>query len=130
VEGPQVVLGEDASRTFLDRAAPAETIGALVVHGPAGLLPFNRVLAPGEWRALRLRLKVDAVGGNVARALRTLGVEPATVVVVGGPAGDAEVLSAVMRALPAGVAVGRGEVGGSLGHRHAVAYGLLSQLPS
>ena len=29
-------------------------------------------IAPGEWRALRLRLKADLLGGNVARALRTL----------------------------------------------------------
>ena len=128
VEAPQVLFGEDGSRGFLDRPARAETIGALVVRGPAGLLPFNRALAPGEWRALRLRLKTELVGGNVARALRTLGVTPDTVVVVGGPAGDDEVLSAVTRALPPGVAVGRGDVGGSLGHRHAVAYGLLSQL--
>jgi len=128
VEAPQVLLGEDGSRAFLDRPAQPEAIGALVVRGPAGLLPFNRLLAPGEWRALRLRLKVEAVGGNVARALRTLGVAPGTVVVVGGPAGDDEVLSAVARALPAGVAVGRGDVGGSLGHRYAVAYGLLRRL--
>jgi sugar (pentulose or hexulose) kinase len=51
-----------------------------------------------------------------------------TVVVVGGPAGDDEVLAAVARALPEGVAVGRGNVAGSLGHRYAVAYGLLCGL--
>jgi sugar (pentulose or hexulose) kinase len=65
----------------------------------------------------------------VARALRTLDATPATVIVVGGPAGDDEVLSAVSRALPAGTAIGRGDVGGSLGHRYAVAYGLLLDLP-
>jgi len=129
VEAPQVLLAEDGSREFLDRPAPAETVGSLVVRGPAGLLPFHRVLAPGEWRALRLRLKVELVGGNVARALRTLDAAPRTVVVVGGPAGDDEVLSAVSRALPAGTAVGRGDVGGTLGHRYAVAYGLLTDLP-
>lgn len=129
VEGPQVLLAEDGSREFLDRPAPPDAIGSLVVRGPAGLLPFHRVLAPGEWRALRLRLKVELVGGNVARALRTLDATPATVVVVGGPAGDDEVLSAVSRALPAGTAVGRGDVAGTLGHRYAVAYGLLTDLP-
>lgn len=129
VEAPQVLLAENGSREFLDRVAPAEAIGSLVVRGPAGLLPFHRVLAPGEWRALRLRLKVELVGGNVARALRTLGALPGTVVVVGGPAGDDEVLSAVSRALPAGTAVGRGDVGGTLGHRYAVAYGLLTGRP-
>jgi hypothetical protein len=128
VEAPQLLLGEDGGRGFLDRPAPAETIGALVVDGPAGLLPFSRTLAPGEWRALRLRLKVEALGGNVIRALRTLEARPATVIVVGGPAGDEEVLSAVARALPDGVAIGRGDVAGSLGHRYAVAYGLLALL--
>jgi hypothetical protein len=125
VEAPQVLLAEDGGRGFLDRPAPAEVIGSLVVRGPAGLLPFSRTLAPGEWRALRMRVKVDLLGGNVARALRTLDTAPRTVVVVGGCAGDDEVLAAVAGALPAGTAVGRGEVAGTLGHRYAVAYGLL-----
>ena len=51
VEAPQVLLAEDGSREFLDRPAPPDAIGSLVVRGPAGLLPFHRVLAPGEWRA-------------------------------------------------------------------------------
>ena len=86
-------------------------IGALVVRGPAGLLAFHRTLAPGEWRALRLRLKVALIGANVARSLRTLDADPRSIVVVGGPAGDDEVLGAVTGALPAGTAVGRGNVG-------------------
>jgi len=126
VEAPQLLLGEDGARGFLDRPAAAETVGSLVVQGPAGLLPFSRLMAPGEWRALRLRLKVDLIGGNIARALRTLEDSPRTVVVVGGPAGDDEVLAAVVGALPAGTRVGRGNVAGSLGHRYAVAYGLLA----
>jgi sugar (pentulose or hexulose) kinase len=71
---------------------------------------------------------VEAIGGNVLRTLRTLDADPRTVIVVGGPAGDEEVLSALARALPDGVAIGRGNVGGTLGHRYAVAYGLLSLL--
>ena len=125
VETPHLLLGEDGSRTFLDRPAGSEAIGSLAVRGPAGLLAFDRRHAPGEWRALRLRLKADVLGGNVARALRTLECTPGTVVVVGGPAGDDEALAAVARALPDGVAVGRGDVAGSLGHRYAVAYGLI-----
>jgi hypothetical protein len=127
VEAPQVLLAEDGTRRFLDTPASREVVGALVVTGPAGLLAFHRTLAPGEWRALRLRLKIALIGANVARALRTLDVEPRSVVVVGGPAGDDEVLSAVTGGLPAGTAVGRGNVGGALGHRYAVAYGLLSE---
>jgi Diol dehydratase reactivase ATPase-like domain/DD-reactivating factor swiveling domain len=128
VEAPQVLLAEDGTRRFLDQPAARDVVGALVVRGPAGLLAFHRSLAPGEWRALRLRLKVALIGANVARALRTLDVEPRSVVVVGGPAGDDEVLAAVTGALPAGTAVGRGNVSGTLGHRYAVAYGLLEQV--
>ena len=125
VEAPQLLLGEDGGRSFLEHAAPPETAGCLVVRGPAGLLAFSRTMAPGEWRALRLRLKTELVGGNLARALRTLEAAPRTVVVVGGSAGDDEVLTAVSGALPAGTAVARGSVGGTLGHRYAVALGLL-----
>jgi hypothetical protein len=125
VEAPQVLLAEDGTRRFLDRPASRDVVGALVVRGPAGLLAFHRTLAPGEWRALRLQLKVTLIGANVARALRTLDVAPRSVVVVGGPAGDDEVLGAVIGALPAGTTIGRGNVAGELGHRYAVAYGLL-----
>ena len=125
IESPQVVLGEDGTRGFLEPAAPPDTLGQLVVRGPAGLLAFSRTMAPGEWRALRLRLKTDLIGGNVARGLRALESTPSAVVVVGGSAGDDEVLAAVTGALPPGTAVGRGSVGGVLGHRYAVAYGLV-----
>lgn len=124
VEAPQLLLAEDGARAFLDQPAPAEAMGCLVVQGPAGLLAFSRTMAPGEWRTLRVRLKVELVGGNVARALRTLGEEPSTVVVVGGLAGDEEILAAVAGALPRGTAVGRGDVAGGLGHRYSVAFGL------
>lgn len=128
VETPHLLLGEDGSREFLDRPAGRETVGSLAVRGPAGLLPFDRTHAPGEWRALRLRLKADALGANVARAVRTLNERPTTVVLVGGPVGDDEVLASVARALPSGVAVGRGNAAGMLGHRYGVAYGLLLSL--
>ncbi len=124
VEAPQVLLSEDGTRGFQDRPAPTDAVGRLVVPGPAGLLPFSQTMAPGEWRALRVRLKVELIGANVARGLRTLGEEPRSVVVVGGLAGDDEILAAVSGALPPGTAVGRGEVAGTLGHRYAVAYGL------
>lgn len=125
VEAPQLLLAEDGGRVFLEQPAPPETVGSLIVRGPAGLLGFSHAMAPGEWRALRLRLKTDLIGENVARALRSLAVSPRTVVVVGGSAGDDEVLAAVTGALPRGTAVGRGDVGGTLGHRYAVAHGLL-----
>jgi hypothetical protein len=128
VEAPQVLLAEDGSRQFLDRPAPPEAVGALTVNGPAGLLAFDRLHAPGEWRALRLRLKAEVLGGNVDRALRSLGVRPHSLVAVGGAAGDDEVLASLSRGLP-DVAIGLGRAaGGGLGHRYAVAYGLLLHL--
>lgn len=125
VEAPQVLLAEDATRTFLDHPVDRGAVGALVVPGPAGLLPFHRSLAPGEWRGLRLRLKTDVLGRNVARALRAAGDPQRPVVLVGGPAHDDEVLTAVTSALPEDVVVARGNVAGGLGPRYAVAVGLV-----
>jgi hypothetical protein len=101
----------------------------LVVEGPGGLLPFDRRHGPGEWRAIRLRLKQAVLARNFQRAMRTLGADPGQVLVVGGPAGDEELLAVLARSLPEGVAVGVGGVGGThegepLGHRYAVALGL------
>jgi hypothetical protein len=124
VEAPQLLLAEDGGREFLDTAASPDLVGSLVAPGPAGLLPFDRAHAPAEWRALRLRAKALVLGHNVARALRTLGGHPRQAILVGGPAGDDEALAALTAALPAPVAVGRGDVAG-LGHRYAVAYGLI-----
>jgi hypothetical protein len=121
-DAPQLLLAEDGTRTFLDAPIRSDAIGALVVAGPTGWLPFDRRLAPGEWRALRLRLKTDILGANLTRALPE---SPGTVLVVGGPAGDDEILGCVARALPRGNAVGRADTAGVLGHRHAVAYGLV-----
>jgi hypothetical protein len=122
VEGPHVLLDEDGTRRFLDTPAASGSVGWLVVPGPAGPLPFDRRLAPPEWRTLRLRLKSAVLGDNVARG----GVGPVggDVIVVGGPAGDDEVLDCVARVLPGSVP-GRGDVAGALGHRWAVAYGLV-----
>ncbi|HEV2536612.1 MAG TPA: diol dehydratase reactivase ATPase-like domain-containing protein [Streptosporangiaceae bacterium] len=129
VDGGQRFEGEDGSRGFLDVPAPASAAGMLVVEGPGGWLPFDRHRGPGEWRAIRLRLKQAVLAANFGRAVRTLGRDPAQVLVVGGPAGDEELLGVLSRSLPDGVAAGRGDVGGtcpgaSLGHRYAVALGL------
>jgi hypothetical protein len=121
-EAPQLLLAEDGARTFLDAPIRPDAIGALVVRGPAGWLPFDRRLAPSEWRALRLRLKTEIMGANLARAVPGT---PGAVLVVGGPAGDDEILGCVARALPRGTVVGRADTAGVLGHRHAVAYGLV-----
>jgi len=129
VDGGQRFEAEDGTRGFLDVPAPASAAGMLAVDGPGGWLPFDRRHGPGEWRALRLRLKLAVLAANFLRAIRTLGQDPAQVLVVGGPAGDEELLGVIARMLPDGVAVGRGDVGGTcpggpLGHRYAVALGL------
>jgi Diol dehydratase reactivase ATPase-like domain/DD-reactivating factor swiveling domain len=129
VDGGQRFETEDGSRGFLAGPAPASAVGMLTVEGPGGLLPFDRRHSPGEWRAIRIRLKLAVLASNFRRAMRTLGSDPSQVLIVGGPAGDEELLGILARALPDGVAVGRGHVGGTcegepLGHRYAVALGL------
>ncbi len=123
VEAPHVLVDESGLRRFADEPVPTGSVGWLVVPGPAGPLPFEQRLAPSEWRALRLTLKQDLIGGNIRRAVSS-GVGQSDVIVVGGPAGDDEVLDCVARALP-GAIPGRGNVAGVLGHRWAVAYGLV-----
>jgi hypothetical protein len=129
VDGGQRFEAEDGGRGFLDRPAPASAAGTLAVMGPAGLLPFDRRHSPAEWRAVRLRLKQAVFAVNLRRALATLGAGLGQVLIVGGPAGDDEMLGVLLRSLPDTVAAGRGNVGGTLagtpaGHRYAAALGL------
>ena len=129
LDGNQRFEAEDGSRGFLDGPADPAAAGMLAAAGPAGWLPFGRRHSPAEWRAIRLRLKEAVFAANLARALRTLGRELGQVLVVGGPAGDDELLGVLLRTLPERVTAGRGNVGGTLagtsaGHRHAAALGL------
>ncbi len=122
LEGPHVLVGEDGVRRFVDAPVTADAVGALVVPGPAGFLPFHGQLAPGEWRMLRQQLKRAVISKNIERA--TTDIDTARdAILVGGPAGDTELLSMAVRALP-GCTPGRADVAGQLGHRWAVAYGL------
>jgi Diol dehydratase reactivase ATPase-like domain/DD-reactivating factor swiveling domain len=135
LDGNQRFEAEDGSRGFLDGPADPAAAGMLAAAGPAGWLPFDRGHSPAEWRAIRLRLKEAVFAANLARALRTLytqgppGRGRGQVLIVGGPAGDDELLGVLLRTLPEGVTAGRGNVGGTLavpaaGHRHAAALGL------
>ena len=68
------------------------------------------------------------LAANLLRAVATLGRELGQVLIVGGPAGDDELIGVLLRALPDGIAAGRGNVGGTLdgpaaGHRYAAALG-------
>jgi Diol dehydratase reactivase ATPase-like domain/DD-reactivating factor swiveling domain len=128
-DGSQRFEAEDGSRGFLDGPADPAAAGMLAAAGPAGWLPFDRRHSPAEWRAIRLRLKEAVFAANLARALRTLGRDLGQVLIVGGPAGDDELLGVLLRTLPDGVTAGRANVGGALagpsaGHRHAAALGL------
>jgi hypothetical protein len=134
VDGGPRFEAEDGCRGFLPAPAPSSAVGMLAVEGPGGLLPFDRRHGPGEWRAIRIRLKLAVLAANFQRALRTLGPDLSQVLIVGGPAGDEELLGIMARALPGGVPVGRGDVGGTcegdaLGHRYAVALGLALAAP-
>ena len=129
LDGSQRFEAEDGTRGFLDSPADPAAAGMLAAAGPAGWLPFDRRHSPAEWRAIRLRLKEAVFAVNLARVLRTLGRELGQVLIVGGPAGDDELLGVLLRTLPEGVTAGRGNVGGTLagvtaGHRHAAALGL------
>ena len=68
VDGGQRFEGEDGRRGFLDVPAPASAVGMLAVEGPGGWLPFDRHHGPGEWRAIRLRLKQAVLAANFRRA--------------------------------------------------------------
>ncbi len=129
VDGSGRFEAEDGTRGFLDAVAPASAAGMLAVDGPGGLLPFDRHHGPGEWRAIRLRLKMAVLVSNFQRAVRTLGQDLGQVLMVGGPAGDEELLGVIAHSQPGGLVAGRGNVGGTceggpLGHRYAVALGL------
>jgi len=121
LEAPTVRVAETGERYLDETPAPSSAIGRLAVPGPAGLLGFGAELPAASWRAARWALKEAVLG----RALRETGLTlPTTLVVVGGPAGDDEALTAVSGLVPPGTVVGRANVAGALGHRHAVAWGL------
>lgn len=122
IDAPQLAIEEDGGRHFLDPPAPPGTVGWLVCQGPGGPLPFARHLGGSEWRMLRLALKEAVIGDNVRRVLPD--GTASQIVLVGGPAGDDELVEAVGRALP-GAVIGRADVAGQLGHRWAVAWGLV-----
>lgn len=120
IDGGERFEAEDGTRGFLGTAAPAAASGMLAVEGPGGWLPFSRHHTPSEWRILRRRIKHAVMQVNVARAVRALEAAASQILVVGGPAGDEELLGILAGPTPAG----RGDLGGGLGHRYAVALGL------
>jgi len=126
IDSPQLVTDESGDRRFLEDPAPHGTVGWLVTPGPSGPLPFTRELSVAEWRLIRLTLKQMVLADNLRRVREHsgTGTEPGDVIVVGGPAGDDEVLE-VLRSNASASSFGRANVAGVLGHRWAVAYGLV-----
>ena len=141
VDGTHRYEAEDGTRGFLGAPAPVSAAGMLAVPGPGGLLPFGAGpaanMSPGEWRALRHRLKQATLAASLQRALTALDWQDgklAQLILVGGPAGDDELSGILSRSLPPRVMIGRASVGGalpggakageSLDHRHAAALGL------
>jgi hypothetical protein len=126
IDSPQLVTDESGDRRFLEEPAPRGTVGWLVTPGPSGPLPFTRELSVAEWRLIRLTLKQMVLADNLRRVRENSGngTEPGDVIVVGGPAGDDEILE-ILRSDASGSSFGRANVAGVLGHRWAVAYGLV-----
>ena len=133
VEAPLRYETESAERAFFSDPAPADTLGRLACPGPIGLMGFDAPLSPSEWRALRLSLKERVIGANVNRVLASHPSANTHVIVVGGPAGDDELIAVLSRCLPDGAVVARANVGAdfveqgqpTLDHRYAAALGLV-----
>lgn len=122
----QLVEDEHGRRRFLDKAIPGRCTGWLLTAAPSGLLPFTSQLSGSEWRAWRLAAKRLVIGANVMRGIERVAPDATEVLLVGGGAGDDELVRAVSEQLGHRVAVGRGNVRAALGHRFAVAYGLVA----
>lgn len=122
----QLVEDEHGRRRFLDKALPGRCTGWLLTTAPSGLLPFTAQLSGSEWRSWRLAAKRLVIGANVLSGIQQVAPSASEVLLVGGGAGDDELVRAVSEQLGRDTAVGRGNVRGHLGHRFAVAYGLVA----
>ncbi|WP_059016636.1 diol dehydratase reactivase ATPase-like domain-containing protein [Mycobacterium sp. M26] len=123
---PQLVEDEHGRRHFLDTPIDGRCTGWLLASAPNGLLPFTSELSGSEWRNWRLAAKRLVIGANVVRGLDQVAPQARGLVLVGGGAGDDELVRAVSEQLGLRVTVGRGNVCRTLGHRYAVAYGLVA----
>ncbi|GLP77236.1 diol dehydratase reactivation protein [Mycobacterium antarcticum] len=121
----QLVEDEHGRRRFLDEPIDGRCAGWLLTSAPSGLLPFTSRLSGPEWRNWRLTAKRLVIGVNVMGGIEQAAPEATGILLVGGGASDDELVRAVSEQIGHEVAVGRGDVGGQLGHRFAVAYGLV-----
>lgn len=121
----QLVEDEHGRRSFLDVPLDGRSTGWLLAAAPTGLLPFSSQLSTSEWRSWRLAAKRHIIGSRVLTGLELADIRATDVVLVGGGAGDDELVRAVSEQMGFGVSVGQGNIAGQLGHRFAVAYGLI-----
>jgi Diol dehydratase reactivase ATPase-like domain/DD-reactivating factor swiveling domain len=125
-EGPHVVHYEDGSRGFVDAALPSNALGRLCYTRGRSSTPFSDLLAPEEWRSLRLAIKRGVIGASVDRCLTWLRVRPRIALLCGGAALDSEAVRIVGDSLRGtGTTVGKANIGGAYGPRFGVAMGLL-----
>ncbi|WP_081681631.1 diol dehydratase reactivase ATPase-like domain-containing protein [Mycobacterium sp. URHD0025] len=122
----QLIEDEHGRRQFLDTPVSGRCSGWLLTAAPSGWLPFTSRLSGAEWRSWRLAAKRQVIGGNVMRGIEQAAPGVSGVLLVGGGASDDELVRAVSEQLGHHVSVGRGNVAGQLGHRFAVAYGLVA----
>lgn len=125
-EGPNTVHYEDGSRGFVDRSLPADVFGRLCYMRGHSVTAFSDLLAPEEWRSLRLAIKQSVIGASVSRCLKWLRGRPSTLLLCGGAALDAESVRIVTESVRSmGITVGRANINGEYGPRYGVALGLL-----
>lgn len=122
----QLIEDEHGRRQFLDTPVSGRCSGWLLTAAPSGWLPFTSRLSGAEWRSWRLAAKRQVIGGNVMRGIEQAAPGVSGVLLVGGGASDDELVRAVSEQLGHHASVGRGNVAGQLGHRFAVAYGLVA----
>ena len=121
-----LVEDEHGRRRFLDTPIDGRCTGWLLATAPSGLLPFTSALSGAEWRSWRLAAKRLVIGANVLTGIEQAAPDASGALLVGGGASDDELVRAVSEQLGQRITVGRGNVVGQLGHRFAVAYGLVA----
>lgn len=128
VETPHLVSREDGVREFLDAPAPGASVGRLSLRTAHGEhVPLGARQSPETWHRGRLGIKATVLERGLARARRVLRGgfdEGALVLLAGGGAEDAELVTAAARFAQLGQ-VATADVAGRFGPRCAVAWGLV-----
>lgn len=128
VETPHLIAREDGIREFPDVPVPGSSIGRLsLVTAHGELVPLGSRLAPETWHRDRLNIKATVLERGLLRARRVLRngfADDALLLLAGGGAEDAELVTAAARFAHLGQ-VAIADVAGQFGPRCAVAWGLV-----